>query len=220
MPTAYAPSIPSDTASFRTRNFYVNQTCAALRIASRRALIMTSFVSDLWESIFTPGPTPTLLIATNVTFAALQLVLALLLVATQSIHFVVLSGISGGLWWAINWFARELKVHQQQEEEKARRSGQTPIAKSDDSETEVEGRSDVGANKGRERAGVTVVGGNPDDITKAASASNEVEVVQKQGELKLRVAAGKNSPSQGTKSSVSTEDEWEKVSENENEKDK
>jgi hypothetical protein len=181
---------------------------------------MASFVSDLWESIFTPGPTPTLLIATNVTFAALQLVLALLLVATQSIHFVVLSAISGGLWWAINWFARELKVHQQQEEEKARRAEQTPIAKSDDSETEVEGKFNVGASKRRGRSGVTIVGGEPDDITKAASASNEVEVVQKQGELKQRVAAGDNSSSQGTKSSVSTEDEWEKVSENENEKDK
>ncbi|OIW35625.1 Pkr1-domain-containing protein [Coniochaeta ligniaria NRRL 30616] len=182
---------------------------------------MATFVSDLWESIFTPGPTPTLLIATNVTFAALQLVLGLLLVATHSIHFVVLSAISGGLWWSINWFARELKIHQQQEEEKARRAEQTPIGRSDDSETEVEGRSTVGANRGRGRAGAPVViGGESDDITKAASASNEVEVVQKQGELKQRVAAGDNSPSQGTKSSVSTEDEWEKVSENENEKDK
>jgi hypothetical protein len=181
---------------------------------------MASFVQDLWESIFTPGPTPTLLIATNITFAALQVVLATLLVATWSVHFVILSCLSGGLWWAINWFARELKIHQQQEEEKARRAKETPIAKSDDSETEVEGRSSVGANKGPGRAGVTVVGGGSGDVTKPASASNEVEVVQKQGDLKQRLTAGDNSPSQGTKSSVSTEDEWEKVSENENEKDK
>lgn len=181
---------------------------------------MATFVTELWESIFTPGPTPTLLIATNVTFAALQLVLALLLFATQSIHFVVLSAISGGLWWAINWFARELKIHQQQEEEKARRAEQTPTIRSDDSETEVEGKPNVGTSKGRARAGVTGVGGGLDNTLKAASASNEVEVVQKQGELKQRVAAGDSSPSQGTKSSVSTEDEWEKVSENENEKDK
>lgn len=182
---------------------------------------MASFFQELWESIFTPGTTPTLLVATNVTFAALQLVLAVLLVATRSVHFMVLSGLSGGLWWAVNWFARELKVHQQQEEEKARRARQTPIgnagATSDDSETEVEGGSTVGAGKARGKTGVSVVGGQDD--TKA-SASNEVEVIQKQGELKQRAAAGFSSSSQGTKSSVSTEDEWEKVSENENEKDK
>ncbi|KAB5581082.1 Pkr1-domain-containing protein [Coniochaeta sp. 2T2.1] len=180
---------------------------------------MASFVSDLWESIFTPGPTPTLLIATNVTFGALQLVLALLLVATQSIHFVILSAISGGLWWAINWFARELQIHQQQEEEKARRAKETPIGQgavtSGDSETEVEGRSGAGVRKGRGR-----IAGEKDGTTTAASGSNEVEVLQTQGELKQRAAGGESSPSQGTKSSVSTEDEWEKVSENENEKDK
>ncbi|KAJ9156877.1 Pkr1-domain-containing protein [Coniochaeta hoffmannii] len=181
---------------------------------------MATFVQDLWESIFTPGPTPTLLIATNVTFAALQVVLAVLLVATWSIHFVILSCLSGGLWWAINWFARELKIHQQQEEEKARRAKETPIAKSDDSETEVEGRSGVGANTARARGGAVLVGEERGNTTKAASASNEVEVVHKQGELKQRLAAGDSLSSQGTKSGVSTEDEWEKVSENENEKDK
>lgn len=187
---------------------------------------MAAFIQDLWDSIFTPGPTPTLLLATNATFASLQVVLAVLLVATWSIHFVILSGLSAGLWWAINWFARELKIHQQQEEEKTRRAKETPIgagagaATSGDSETEVEGRSGVGASKGRGRARVTVVGGESEDATKAASASNEVEILQEQGELKQRLAAGETSPSQGTKSSVSTEDEWEKVSENENEKDK
>jgi hypothetical protein len=185
---------------------------------------MASFVQDLWESIFTPGPTPTLLLATNVTFAALQLVLGALLLATWSVHVVVLSFLCGGLWWSINWFARELSVHQQQEEEKARRARQTPVGKaavtSEDSETEVEGGSNVSADKTRGRAGVTVVGVESADLSIQASASHEVEVLQKQGELKQRVAAGDNSPSQGTKSGVSTEDEWEKVSENENEKDK
>ncbi len=68
---------------------------------------MAGFVEQLWESIFTPGPTPSLLLATNVTFASLQLVLLALLIATYSVHFVVLSLISGGLWWAINWFATD-----------------------------------------------------------------------------------------------------------------
>ncbi|KAL2815765.1 hypothetical protein BDW59DRAFT_176029 [Aspergillus cavernicola] len=75
---------------------------------------MGSFMEDLWSSIFTAGPTPTLLIATNVTFAALQTLLLVLLLGTHSIHFVVLSVISGSLWYLINWFARELKHAQAQ----------------------------------------------------------------------------------------------------------
>lgn len=67
-----------------------------------------SFLENLWSSVFTPGPTPTLLVATNVSFAALQLLLFALLLATYSIHFVILSLLSGGLWWSINWFAQEL----------------------------------------------------------------------------------------------------------------
>lgn len=71
---------------------------------------MSSFMVDLWESVFTPGPTPVLLQATNYTFASLQLLLLVLLLSTYSIHFVVLSVLSGGLWWAINWFAKELEA--------------------------------------------------------------------------------------------------------------
>ena len=58
----------------------------------------SSFFEDLWESIFTPGPTPTLLIATNASFAALQLLFFALFIGTYSIHFVILSFLTGGLW--------------------------------------------------------------------------------------------------------------------------
>lgn len=78
---------------------------------------MAAFIEDLWNSIFTPGPTPTLLVATNASFGALQVVLLSLLIATHSIHFVILSIICGGLWWAINWFAAELLAFNKQEEE-------------------------------------------------------------------------------------------------------
>lgn len=78
---------------------------------------MADFVANLWGSVFTPGTTPTLLIATNATFAALQLVLAALLLATYSIHFVILSLLCGGLWYSINWFASELAAAQAKEEE-------------------------------------------------------------------------------------------------------
>ena len=111
---------------------------------------MADFLPNLWESIFTSGPTPTLLIATNATFAALQLVLALLLFATYSIHFAILSVICGGLWWSINWFASEVAAVRAEEEakeaqkkkeegEKARKDGGGGESADDEGEsTEVE----------------------------------------------------------------------------------
>ncbi|KAL6707430.1 SMK killer toxin resistance protein [Coniothyrium glycines] len=81
---------------------------------------MASFFEQLWESIFTPGPTPTLLVATNASFAALQLLLFVMLLATYSIHFIILSLLCGGLWWSINWFAAEIRAAQAKEEEAKR----------------------------------------------------------------------------------------------------
>lgn len=82
---------------------------------------MADFLPNLWESVFVSGPTPTLLLATNATFALLQVTLALLLAATYSIHFAVLSVICGGLWWSINWFASEVAAVRAEEEAKAKR---------------------------------------------------------------------------------------------------
>ncbi|PQE03352.1 hypothetical protein CJF30_00005508 [Rutstroemia sp. NJR-2017a BBW] len=143
------------------------------------------FITSLWESVFTPGPTPVLLVATNVTFAALQTIFLLLLIATYSIHFVILSFLCGGLWWAINWFAAELKIEREKEEQRKKAEATGPV---DGSDTEAE----------------TVV---DDD---APSGSREVE----KGELKAR----SQRKGAGSKSEVSTEDEWEKVGENEKDK--
>ncbi|KAH8602768.1 ER protein Pkr1-domain-containing protein [Bisporella sp. PMI_857] len=145
---------------------------------------MSAFITDLFQSIFTPGPTSSLLIATNVAFAGLQVVLAFLLVATYSIHFAILSFLCAGLWWAINWFVAELKLQQKLEEEKKRL--QIQGQQDDDTETEAE----------------TIIAGQ---------AGNKVaEVFEPKGELKDRGAPH---------SEISTEDEWEKVSDN-NEADK
>ncbi|KAK4549123.1 hypothetical protein LTR36_007580 [Oleoguttula mirabilis] len=81
---------------------------------------MANFMEDLWGSVFAAGPTPTLLIATNATFAALQLVLGALFIATYSIHFAILSVLCVGLWFSINWFANELRQAQGKEEEAER----------------------------------------------------------------------------------------------------
>jgi hypothetical protein len=166
----------------------------------------TNFFTDLWESIFTPGPTPSLLKATNISFACLQVVLLVLLIVTYSIHFVILSSLCGGLWWAVNWFAAELKAAEEREKkDKVRLARDAAVPGTDDSETEVETATAAG---GKDKS----VGGS------GGSRSHEVEAVETRGELKHRVADVREIS--GTQSSVSTEDEWEKVSENENEKDK
>jgi hypothetical protein len=154
---------------------------------------MAGFVEQLWESIFTPGPTPSLLIATNVSFACLQMVLFALLVATYSVHFVILSILSAGLWWAINWFVRELNAAKAREEAENARADQRPVRQpTEDSETEVE----------------TIIStGEP------ITGSKAVEPMEQAGDLKLRAQG-----SSDAKSTVSTEDEWEKVSENEKDK--
>lgn len=168
---------------------------------------MASFMTELWESIFVPGPTPTLLRAANVTFGILQVLLAVLLYATYSAHFVALSVISAGLWWSINWFARELSIakeeqKRQEEREEKDKADAARQHETEDSDTEVEGRSKVvGPRRSARKA--------------AAASSAEVEALEKVGELSQRSGGG-----DGTQSSVSTEDEWEKISENEQEKDK
>jgi hypothetical protein len=124
-----------------------------------------------------------------VAFACLQAVLLLLLIATYSIHFAILSFLSAGLWWAINWFVAELKAAQAVEDEKKLRLEESGLG--DDTETEAE----------------TVI-----DTGEPTSGSKEVEVVERKGELKDRGG------SSGNKSEISTEDEWERVSENEKDK--
>ena len=114
--------------------------------------------------------------------------LLLLLIATYSIHFLILSFLSAGLWWAINWFVAEVTAFQALEEEKKKRLDE--IGPVEDSETEAE----------------TVI-----DTGDAGSGSKEVEVAERRGELKDRGASG-------SKSEISTEDEWERVSENEKDK--
>lgn len=173
---------------------------------------MSQFFQDLWESIFIPGPTPSLLIATNVTFACLQVVLFALLLATYSIHFIILSFLSGGLWYAINWFARELQAnHDREVAEKAKAARRTAARASaetsSESETEVETVLTRSKTKASQQPG-------------PAAASRDVEVQEPgAGEVKTR-ASQQSQQSQGSKSSASTEDEWEKVSEYESDKTK
>lgn len=97
---------------------------------------MASFLEELWNSIFTPGPTPTLLVATNAAFAALQLLLLVLLIATYSLHFLVLSLLCGGLWYSINWFATEIAREQQSQKAKEKKEKSPEPDNASDTETE------------------------------------------------------------------------------------
>lgn len=171
---------------------------------------MSSFFVELWEGIFTPGPTPTILKATNITFAALQFVLLSLLYATYSVHFIVLSALCGGLWWSINWFARELKIAQAAEADKKKKEERDKHKLpgggdgSGSSDTEVEGKVARRMTTRSSKKGGGAAAAKADAAVKA-----DAEPLEKKGEVKQR---GVGLESQ---SSASTEDEWERVSESE-----
>lgn len=157
---------------------------------------MASFFEDLWNSIFTPGPTPTLLVATNASFAALQVILLALLIATYSVHFIVLSLLCAGLWCSINWFVAELEAGKKREEASRREKEKSP---------EPEKSSRAGSDTETEMP--------PPPIRPTAPPPKEQSVLLKP---KLADAAGtaRQRRSQGDSSGyVSTDSEWEKVSE-------
>lgn len=159
---------------------------------------MSSFLPNLWTSIFTSGTTPTLLLATNLTFASLQIVLLLLLLATRSLHFLALSFICGGLWWAINWFAAEVaavKAQQAKEEEEKRGGG---AEEEDEGErTEVEGEAEG-------RRGSLSLSGFEEGRVEDSSEGNRV----RRRNQKNSSSGEKQTDLSGE---VSTDSEWEKV---------
>ena len=153
---------------------------------------MALFLEDLWNSVFTPGPTPTLVAATNASFAALQFLLLALLVATYSIHFAVLSILCGGLWFSINWFIRELQASKAQAERTQEQSlperNKPPPG---DSDTETEAM--------------------PPPRRPAALKDPSTLLRPKPAEA---TAAIRKRPSMGDSSGyVSTDSEWDKISE-------
>lgn len=179
----------------------------------RKIQDMATFMEDLWSSIFTPGTTPTLLVATNATFAALQAVLFALLIATYSIHFVVLSFLSGALWMSINWFAKEVRdmqIHQEEEQRKSQPAGSDGpkpggssrhpgSIDSADSETETEGVSETRRRK-PPAASVSPTSTSTTRTSLQLPNSDSGEVLRKRASL--------GGDSSGY---ASTDSEWEKV---------
>lgn len=70
---------------------------------------MLGFFEDLWQSVFTPGATPTLVLATHTTFAVLVTLLTIFAFLHPSIHIVNLLVLSTLLWGTLTWFIAELK---------------------------------------------------------------------------------------------------------------
>lgn len=157
---------------------------------------MATFLEDLWGSIFTPGTTPTLLIATNASFAALQFLLLVLLLATYSIHFLVLSILSAALWYAINWFAQELQIEHAraaaQEQQERREKSQEPGS---DTETEIDTQMPLPKNP------------SPSSNMPTATGHLQATLSAPDDDLRRRRSLGDSS------GYVSTDSEWEKVSE-------
>lgn len=159
---------------------------------------MASFVQDLWSSVFTPGPTPTLLVATNATFAALQLLFFALLLATYSVHFAVLSFLCAGLWWSINWFATELQAAKYASNEEEERESR--IQKRESKSPEKEKAPDESDTE-------TEV--SPPSKTKASVPSRHPGMLQPEAADDL-LRKRRSLESSGY---ISTDSEWEKVDE-------
>lgn len=159
---------------------------------------MASFFEELWGSIFTPGTTPTLLVATNASFAALQFLLLILLWATYSVHFLVLSILSAGLWYAINWFAQELQIEHAKAaaEEKQDKREKSPEPGSD-TETEIDTQSAVPPTADTSQS-------------KPASTTGHLQPDPSVSDDLLKRRRRSLGDSSGY---VSTDSEWEKVSE-------
>ncbi|KAL8715904.1 MAG: hypothetical protein Q9220_000571 [cf. Caloplaca sp. 1 TL-2023] len=157
---------------------------------------MSNFLTELFTSIFTPGPTHSLIIATNVSFAALQVVLLILLILTYSIHFIVLSILCAGLWWSINWFAAEVEAARKSEKEQAEQQSQGDSTGKDkrgheDSDTETEGGDD------RSHA----------VEEKSVSLTSKLPIEDAEASVRKRRSLGSST------GDLSTDSEWDKVEE-------
>ncbi|KAL9050846.1 MAG: hypothetical protein Q9162_006390 [Coniocarpon cinnabarinum] len=194
---------------------------------------MANFMEELWNSIFTPGPTPTLLIATNVTFGALLFLLLCLLIVTWSIHFLILSILSASLWAAINWFAREVNLAHAREEYLLAKDSNTakvkPDATSDQSVDEMDSGDDTEIEAGdqqRDRESTPQVATpTVKAITGTSGSWTSFEVSQSGAEDRSNTTSRQFSGSDGearrrahqsmaeSTGSLSTDSEWEKVDE-------
>lgn len=93
---------------------------------------MANFFVALWESIFQPGTTPQLILATHLSFFALLCTLGWLIYATSGNgHFYALFFIASCLWVSVIWFIQELKGADLRENKELGKP-ETPAAETDE----------------------------------------------------------------------------------------
>ncbi|CUM64086.1 uncharacterized protein PRCAT00001675001 [Priceomyces carsonii] len=68
-----------------------------------------AFITELWESVFTPGTSPALIKATHGSFILLIISLISLIYLSGSIHFINLLIIALFLYGTVVWFINELQ---------------------------------------------------------------------------------------------------------------
>ena len=161
---------------------------------------MTTFLIDLISSIFTPGPSPSIIVATNASFAALQVVLLVLLILTYSIHFIILSFLCAGLWWAINWFVTELEAANKKERD---------TRQSKDMKTGPENYGRGVEDSGTETEG----GGNRSDGGLSASVPESTNTGFLKPEDVPSALRKRRSSGEASSGDLSTDSDWDKVSE-------
>ncbi|CAD6573765.1 MAG: hypothetical protein ASARMPREDX12_006233 [Alectoria sarmentosa] len=161
---------------------------------------MATFFTDLISSIFTPGATPSIIIATNGSFAALQIVLLVLLILTYSVHFVVLSFLCAGLWWAINWFVTELEIANRKERDAKQSKEMEKEQERDDRRVEDSGTETEGGGIQSE-GGVSgsVLGSKTQGLLRPEDARDVLRKRKNSGEA--------------SSGDLSTDSDWDKVSE-------
>ena len=111
-------------------------------------------------------------------------------------HFLILSFLSGFLWYAINWFVRELQAADQKDQE-ARKSRESRAA--------LEG--DNGADSGEETEGL----GEEKKVEPQKGVDSQSSFLSApQGDLRKRRSLGEQSSGD-----LSTDSEWDKVGDSE-----
>lgn len=82
-----------------------------------------AFITELWESVLTPGTTPALIKATHASFIMLIISLISLIFLSGSIHFVNLLVIAVLLYACVVWFINELEKVKLEAKEKENKEG-------------------------------------------------------------------------------------------------
>lgn len=114
-------------------------------------------------------------------------------------HFLILSLLSGFLWYAINWFVHELEAANQNEQE-IRKAREPWTAQKDDNHEQDSGEETEGVDEGKKKG----------EIRNSKEAGSNSLLSSYQGDLRKRRSVGEHSSGD-----LSTDSEWDKVGDSE-----